>query len=206
MWFHYACQKEHETETSVVQKAVSAERNWKGPWPLFFLHSKVKGPLRSVPYDWMLLLSVIVKNVRSSSIYYNGPGCGAILGIGCKVIVLWEDTDGSCVSSSHLREQILHLLIKQEYKWSFLLLMYKLEQIPGCSSVVLEQLSHVATCIHPCALACCLDRNHPFNALEAECPRYLFYQPLAIWWSAKQGLKKGFSCFIDEYMTVNLQN
>lgn len=47
----YVYQQEHETETSIVQKAVSAERHWKGPWPLFFLHPKAKEPLRSVAYD-----------------------------------------------------------------------------------------------------------------------------------------------------------
>lgn len=171
------CQQKHETETSIVQKAVRAERQWKGPWPLFWLHLKVKVLLRSVAYDWILLLSLVIKNVRSSFIYYNVLGCGAILGTICKGIFLWEETVDPCVFSSHLREQTLHFLIKQEYKWPYILLMHKSEQIPDCSSIVLEQFLYVATCVHPYALACCLDRNHPFNILEAECPRYLFVLP-----------------------------
>lgn len=85
--------------------------------------------------------------------------------------------------------------------------MHKSEQIPDCSSIVLEQFLYVATCVHPYVLACCLDRNHPFNTLEDECPRYLFVLPASGYlWSANKGLKKGFSCFTDEYMIVNLQN
>lgn len=189
-----------------MQKAASAETLERTLHSVFPSSQGERTSEISGGYDWILLLSLITKNVRSSFIYYNVPGCGAILGTGCKGIILWEDTVGSCVFSSHLREQILHLLIKQEYKWSFLLLMCESEQIPGCSSIVLEQFLHVATWVHPHALACCLDRNHLFNTLEAECPRYLFYQLLAIWWSANQGLQKEFSCFIDGYMIVNLQN
>lgn len=172
----HVCQQEHETETSIVQKAVSAERHWKGPWPLFFLHLKVKVPLRPVAYDWLLLLSLVIKNVRSSFIFHNLPGCGAILGTIFKGIALWEETVDPCVFSLQLRKQTLHFLIKQEYKWSFLLLMHK--SWASCSNMYSR------------ALACCLDRNHPFNTLEAECPRYLFYQLLAIWWSANQGWRK----------------
>lgn len=79
-----------------------------------------KGDQRTTEISgWILLLSLIIENVRSSFIYYNALGCGAILGTICKGIVLWEDTVGPCVFSSNLREQILHFLIKQEYKWSF---------------------------------------------------------------------------------------
>ena len=144
------------------------------PCPLLFLRPTVKGPLRSVTDDWSLLLSVMInaKNVRPSSsftwLWYPWLWCN----FGdSKGIVLWDDMVGSCVFSSRLREQILHLLIQLEYKWPFLLLMYKPEQIPGCSSTVLEQFLNVATCVHPRGLACCLDRNRPFNTLEVEPPR-----------------------------------
>lgn len=94
-------------------------------------------------------------------------GCGAVLGTGCKGIVIWDDTVGPYVFSSSLREQILDFLIQLEYKRPFLLLMHKPEQIPGCPWTVLKS-SNLCSPMPSCLLP---GRNHPFNTLEVEPPR-----------------------------------
>lgn len=169
------CQKEHDTETPVVHKAVSSERHWKANLALhsFFILRWKDHWNQWLMIDhcyYLLWLTLRMWDLHLHLHDCNIPGCGAILGIGCKGIVLWDDMVAPCVFSSRLRKQILDLPIQPEYKWPFLL-PHKPEQTPGCPSTVLEQFLNVGTCVHPCALACCLDRNHPFNTLEVEPPR-----------------------------------
>lgn len=170
------CQKEHDTETLIVQKVVSSEWHWKANLALcsfFVLRCKDRWD------QWFIIdhcyylswLTLIMWELHLHLHDCSIPSCGAILAIGCKGIALWDDTVGPCAFSSHHREQILDLLIQLEYKWPFLLLMHKAEQIPGCPSTVLEHFWNVATCVHPRAPACCLDRHHPFNTLKVELPR-----------------------------------
>lgn len=137
-----------------MQKAISLKWHWKAnPVLCFFFILRWKDHWDQwLMIDHCCYLLWLTSRMWGLHLHdSNTPDYGAVWGIGCKGIVLWDDVVGLCVFSSCLREQILHLLIQLEYKWPFLLLMYKPEQIPGCSPTVLEQFLSVATCSPMCS-------------------------------------------------------